>query len=214
MAALLVIITILTSICCCKSISCRNGGIKDRNDRFCYCRPGYDGDNCEKKVTDWTKTKNASQSTTYASWSMAGKAIDGIFDHACLTRIERYPWWRVHLRVILKVGDVQVVPYTPTKWGYDSVTMLWSVMVGVTSTGTYKLCDDDDERHDCKGAAGYLVVVITRSSTSDLAYLGFSEVVVYGERISASPCLSNPCGNGGSCKPKETFFHRCVCPPA
>ena len=213
MAALLVVITIFTSICCCISITCRNGGIKGGNGGFCYCRPGNDGDNCEKTVTDWTKTKQASQSTTNSSWSGADKAIDGSLDRACLTRIEKYPWWRVHLRVILKVGDVQVVPYIPTKWGYDRVNMLWSVMVGNTSTGIYRLCDDNNERQDCKGAVGCLVVIIKQSSTSELAYLGFREVVIYGERISHSPCLSNPCRNGGSCKPKDTFFHRCVCPP-
>ena len=112
----------------------------------------------------------------------------------------------------MKVGNVQVIPFKPTKWGYDRLTMLWRIMVGVTSTGKYRLCMDDDERQDCRGAVGHLVVIAKRASTSELAYLGFREVVVYGELSSASPCLSNPCANGGSCKPKMTFFHTCVCP--
>ena len=26
--------------------------------------------------------------------------------------------------------------------------------------------------------------------------------------------MSNPCGNGGNCEPKDTYFYMCVCPPA
>ena len=214
MAALLVVITILTSICCCKSITCRDGGRQGAGGRFCYCRPGLDGRNCEKKVTNWTKNKKASQSSIYASYALADKAINGLLLDASMTRLERYPWWRVHLRVILKVRGVQVLPDVPKyHHGFHSYTMSSRVMVGVTSTGRYTLCDDVVERHDCKGAVGYLVVISTALSTSEITFLALSEVMVYGKRSSATPCLSNPCGNGGSCKPKDTYFHRCVCPP-
>ena len=214
MAALLVVITILTSICCCKSIRCRLGGRPGGGGSFCYCRPGIEGKHCEKRVTNWTKNKNASQSTTYAHWSIAAKALDGFFLRVSMTKIERYPWWRVHLGVILNVRDVQVFPHKPrSKYGYDRYTMWMRVMVGVTSTGRYTLCEDVVERHDCKGAVGFRVVISKPSSTSELTYLALAEVMVYGKRSSASPCLSNPCGNGGSCKPKDINFHRCVCPP-
>ena len=214
MAALLVLITILTPICCCKSITCRDGGRQGAGGRFCYCRPGFDGKNCEIKVKNWTKNKHASQSSIYASYALADKAINGFLLDASMTRLERYPWWRVHLRVILKVRDVQVLPDVPKyHHGFHSYTMSSRVMVGVTSTGRYTLCDDVVERHDCKGAVGYLVVISTALSTSEITFLAFGEVMVYGKRSSASPCLSNPCGNGGSCEPKETYFHRCVCPP-
>ena len=215
MAALvLVAITILTSICCCKSIRCRHGGSEGGKGRFCYCLPEYDGRNCEKKVTNWTENKKASQSSTYARYATADKAIDGLLYRRSMTKKERYPWWRVHLGVILKVRDVQVLPSPPEyHHGYHGIPILWRVMVGVTSTGRYKLCSNDVERHDCKGAVGYLVVISTLLSKSELTYLAFGEVTVYGQRSSPSPCLSNPCCNGGSCKPKDTFFHICVCPP-
>ena len=92
MAALLVVITMLTSICCCKSIKCHNSGKKAGNGRFCYCLPGSDGENCEKTVRDWT-TDNVGvvQSTTQASHE-AGNAVDGLYEGASLTRKERYPW--------------------------------------------------------------------------------------------------------------------------
>ena len=57
MAALLFVITVLTSICNCKSIVCKNSGIAADNGRFCYCLPGTDGDYCEKTVKDWTTKK-------------------------------------------------------------------------------------------------------------------------------------------------------------
>jgi len=211
MAALLVVITILTSICCCNSIECWNNGRKSDNDRFCYCKPGLAGKNCGKQVPIWTVNNSASQSLT---WFDANKANDGRWQDFSLTKIERYPWWRVQLRVILKVRGVQVYPHTPaTHHGYDSFTMTWRVMVGVTSTGRYTFCSDNVEMHDCKGAVGYLVVITKLLSTSERTYLAFGEVLVYGEPSSHSPCLSNPCGNGGSCRPKDTYYHRCVCPP-
>ena len=181
---------------------------------FCYCVPGTDGDYCEKNVTDWTTRKNTSQSSDFGTWYVASYAVDATYERACLTKIERYPWWRVHLGVLLEVMDVQVIPYIAIQWGYSKFTSSWRVLVGVTSTGRYNLCDDNNERQDCKGAVGYLVVIVKRSSSSELTYLGLREVVVYGTLISASPCLSNPCGNGGNCEPKDTYFYTCVCPPA
>ena len=216
MAALLVVVTILTSTCCYGSIICRHGGDKDPTNRFCYCVPGRAGKNCGKTVPNWTKNKkaNASQSSIYAPDAVPNKAIDGRFSGSSMTKIERYPWWRVDLKVILMVREVQVFPDVPaSSHGYDRYTQVWRVMIGVTSTGRYKLCDDNVTMHDCKDAVGYLVMIRKRSSTSELTFLAFKEVMVYGNRSSASPCLSNPCGNGGSCKPKDICFYRCVCPP-
>ena len=183
------------------------------NRSFCYCLPGTDGDHCEKIVTDWTTGKDVSQSSDFGTWSVARYAVDATHERACLTKMERYPWWRVHLGVILEVGDVQVIPYMAKQWGYRKCKSSWRVLVGITSTGRYMSCCYDDERQDCIGAMGYLVVITKRSSSSELTYLGLREVVVYGTLISASPCLSNPCGNGGSCEPKDTYFYMCVCPP-
>ena len=216
MAALLVVVTILTSTCCYGWISCRHGGDQDPTNRYCYCIPGHAGKNCEKIVPNWTKNKKAkaSQSSIYAPDAVPNNAIDGRFWRRSMTKIERYPWWRVDLKVILIVREVQVYPNVPaSRHGYDRYTQVWRVMIGVTSTGRYKLCDDNLEMHDCKDAVGYLVVIRKRWSTSELTFLAFKEVMVYGNRSSASPCLSNPCGNGGSCKPKDTCFYRCVCPP-
>ena len=194
---------------------CNNrNGIAAPNGIFCYCLPGTDGDYCEKNITDWTTKKNTSQSSDFGTWSVASYAVDATYKRACLTKIDRYPWWRVHLGVILEVMAMQVIPYIAIQWGYRKFTSSWRVLVGVTSTGIYNLCDDNNERQDCKGAVGYLVVIVKRSSSSELTYLGLREVVVYGTLISASPCLSNPCGNGGNCEPKDTYFYMCVCPPA
>ena len=212
MAALLVVITILTSICCCKSITCYNYGREAGNGLFCYCLPGTDGENCEKTVKNWSTINDGVLQSTTRTSEVAAHAVDGLYESISLTRKERYPWWRIDLGLTLKVGNVQVIPFRTTKWGYDSLTMSWRVLVGVTSAGRYRLCVDDDERQDCKGVVGHLVVIIKRASTSELAYLGFREVVVYGKLSSVSPCLSNPCANGGSCKPKRAFFHMCVCP--
>ena len=41
--------------------------------------------------------------------------------------------------------------------------------------------------------------------------LSLCEVSVYGEPHLGSPCWSNPCGNGGSCKP-DGCYYTCVCP--
>ena len=210
MAALLVVIAMHTPICFC--IKCYNSGVSAGNGRYCYCRPGTDGEHCEKAARDWSSGKRTYQSTSYRSWSTAGYAVDRIYVRPSITTVERYPWWKIDLGRKLKIGDVQAIPFITSKWGFDKIPMTWRAMVGVTSTGRYKLCYDDDERQDCKGAVGYLVVIVKRGSTSELAYLGLREVVVYAEPSSPSPCLSNPCGNGGTCEPKDTYYHRCICP--
>ena len=117
---------------------------------------------CKTTVRGWTTRKDAFQSTAHTSSSVGGKAFDGLYGGATLTRIEWFLRWRVHFGVKSKVGDMQVIPFRPTKWGYDRITMLWRVMVGVTSTCRFKLC-----RMKGKTAVGYLVVITTRSSTSE-----------------------------------------------
>ena len=75
--------------------------------------------------------------------------------------------------VILEVGDMQVIPYKAIESGYIKFNCSWRVLVDVSSSGRYKLCDDDSERQDCKGAVGYLVVNGPRRRNSRI--LGYAK---------------------------------------
>ena len=219
MATLLVLIPLLASICCCKSIECLNGGIELWRD-VCICRPGTAGQTCAENVTNWTKGKNASQSTIYALEGYGPSlAIDGMIvskhGQCSLTKLEWDPWWRVHLGVIVKVGSVFPVPYELDyeRTGFQYLFSYWDIWVGITTLGEYQDCRrGKDGFYFCKGAPGHIVVVKREFHTNYKRYVALCEILIYGSLFSDSPCLSNPCGNGGSCEPKETGFYMCVCP--
>ena len=219
MTALLILMTLFASISCCKSFSCLNGGKPFIN--VCICRPGTGGVNCTETVTDWTTGKNASQSTTYAPGFWASYAIDGWLSYensSCsLTKEEVSPWWSVHLGAVVKVDVVAISKYNLDyhRIGYQKINPFFSVYIGINTKGEYYYCSPNSfVDYYCYGEPAYLVLVLKYRSIREpvTQYMGLCEVIVYGTLTSDSPCLSNPCGNGGSCEPKETGFYICVCP--
>ena len=88
------------------------------------------------------------------------------------------------------------------------------VKVGIYR-GVYGLCEYSDNvrfvgrYYDCHNHLGDVVALIVERE--NVMQLSLCEVSVYGEPHLGSPCWSNPCGNGGSCKP-DGCYYMCVCP--
>ena len=218
MAALLIAMALFASITCCKTFTCLHGAIPFIN--VCICRPGTRGINCTETATDWTTGKNASQSTTYAPGFTASYAVDGFLRYgnsSCsLTKEEVMPWWRVHLGTLVKVDVVAISKYNLDydSIGYQKLDHNFVVFIGITTQGRYHHClANSFVDYTCYGEPVYLVQVQKHwGMKGRTQYMGLCEVIVYGTSASNPPCLSNPCGNGGSCEPKETGFYTCVCP--
>ena len=88
------------------------------------------------------------------------------------------------------------------------------VKVGIYR-GVYGLCQYSNNvrfvgrYYDCHDHLGDVVALIVEHEHE--MQLSLCEVSVYGEPHLGSPCWSNPCANGGSCKPVACYY-TCVCP--
>ena len=194
------------------SLKCLNGGtckLSSNGTAYCQCPRGTDLPLCHN-VTVWSAGKNATQSTTSQPQLGASCAVDRLgSDSPCsLTARHKHPWWRVHLGLVLGVRRVQL----ETK---DSANVSFvDVKVGIYR-GVYGLCEYSNNvrfvgrYYDCHDHLGDVVALIVEHEHE--MQLSLCEVSVYGEPHLGSPCWSNPCGNGGSCKPVACYY-MCVCP--
>ena len=193
-------------------IKCLNGGtckLSSNGTAYCQCPRGTDLPLCHN-VTVWSAGKNATQSTTSQPQFGASRAVDRLgSDSPCsLTASHKHPWWRVYLGLVLAVRRVQL----ETK---DSANASFvDVKVGIYR-GVYGLCEYSNNvrfvgrYYDCHDHLGDVVALIVERDID--TQLSLCEVSVYGEPHLGSPCWSNPCGNGGSCKPVGCYY-TCVCP--
>ena len=225
-AAPMALILVLVSIYCIRAgriggsyrrrpnclLQCLNGGtckLSSNETAYCQCPRGTDIPLCHN-VTVWSARKNATQSTTLQPQLGASRAVDRLgSDSPCsLTARNQHPWWRVSLGAVLAVRRVQLETN-------DSANVLFvDVKVGIYR-GVYELCEYSDNVHfvgrhyDCHDHLGDVVALIVERAND--MQLSLCEVSVYGEPHLGSPCWSNPCGNGGSCKPAGCYY-TCVCP--